>query len=522
MRASREHEIRALSTPARGPAPCSRSTLVTSEVESNPKNRREEPSRLGTELMLEAEARWRSLFVHALDGILLTAPDGRIFAANPAACAMLGRTEAEVCAAGRAGTVVVDDAAKQFVVDRQRDGHARGILTMRRKDGTTFLADVSSAVFATVSGETRTSMMFRDVTESERARRGLEILADAGRILASSLDTHTTLANLTALVVPKLADVCTVDLLTSDGVARVAVAHRDPSRVAEFRHVRRRAMRPDATMGVDFVLRTGEPSCVFELTDEWLHTAVQDPAHFEEARALGVRSFLGVPLVADARTIGVLTVMSDGGVPAFGEADLSLVCALGDRAATAIDNARRHEEAVDARRLRDEVLGVVAHDLRSPLNTIHLAASLLAQRAPGGEVETIQRAVRRADVLIQDLLLAAKAEAGVLPLVPRAESLAAILDEVDVLHRTLAESKSLRFVVRLEGDAPRVTVDRHRIVQMLSNLTMNAIKFTPPGGRVELRGHARRRAHRPHGLGHGTRHPDRSGPSHLRQVLAGE
>ena len=118
-----------------------------------------------------------------------------------------------------------------------------------------------------------------------------------------------------------------------------------------------------------------------------------------------------------------------------------------------------------------------------------LAASLLAQRAPGGAVETIQRAVRRADVLIQDLLLAAKAEAGVLPLVRREESLGAILKEVDLLHRTLAESKSLRFVVRLEGDAPRVTVDRHRIVQMLSNLTMNAIKFTPPGGRVELRGY---------------------------------
>ena len=247
--ASREDEIRGALCSCGWACALLSFDLVTSKVESNAKAKGEERSHLGTELMVEAEARWRSLFVHALDGILLTAPDGRIFAANPAACTMLGRTEGEVCAAGRADTVIVDDAAKQFVVDRQRDGHARGILRMRRKDGTTFLADVSSAVFATVSGETRTSMMFRDVTESERARRGLEILADAGRVLASSLDTHTTLANLTTLVVPKLADVCTVDLLTSDGVAREAVAHRDPSRVADFRHVRRRAMRPDATIG---------------------------------------------------------------------------------------------------------------------------------------------------------------------------------------------------------------------------------------------------------------------------------
>ena len=436
------------------------------------------------------EARWRSLFEHSLDGVLLTAPDGRILAANPAACAMLGRTERDVCDAGRAGIVVVDDAALRFLDQRQREGHARGILTLRRKDGSTFLADLTSAIFKSASGALRTSMTFRDVTESERGRRVLEILADAGRVLASSLDESTTLKNLTDLVVPKLADVCVVDLLTPDGVARVATAHRNPSRVAEFVQVRRRGMLPHATAGVDYVLRTGEPSCVFELSDAWLHANTVDATHFEAARKLGVRSFVAVPLVAGGRTLGALTVMSDGGVPPFGEADLSLVRALGVRAATAIDNAHRHAESLDARRLRDEVLGVVAHDLRSPLHTIQLAATLLARRTPSTELETIQRAVQRADMLIHDLLLAAKAEGGRIPLVPRTENLASILDEVDAIHRTLAESKPLELVVTTEGTAPSAVVDRHRIVQMLSNLTANAIKFSPPGGRVEVRARA--------------------------------
>lgn len=430
---------------------------------------------------------YRAVFEHSPDGMLLTAPDGRILAANPAACSMLGRTEQEICLAGRAGLVLTDANAARLVEERSRTGHARGVLTLRRTDGTTFLADVASTVFRSAAGELRTSLSFRDVTEAERGRRALEILADAGRLLSRSLDPRTTLESLTGLVVPQLADVCSVDLLEPYGVTRVAVAHRDPTRIPAFEQVRRRAIRQDATGGVDYVLRTGEPSCVFHLTDEWLESATHDRAHFEAARALGVSSFVSVPLVAHSGTIGALTLMSDGGVPAFTEADLRLAQALGERAATAIENARRHEEALEARRMRDEVLAVVAHDLRGPLNAIQLAATVLEREHKSRETESIMRAVRRADSLIHDLLLATKMDTGAIPLELRRESIAAILDEVYTLHAHAAEAKSLRFVVAIDGELPRARVDRHRVVQMLSNLVSNAIKFTPPGGRVELR-----------------------------------
>ncbi|HSO34977.1 MAG TPA: ATP-binding protein, partial [Labilithrix sp.] len=442
-----------------------------------------------SETVLAADRTYRAVIEHAPDGILLTAPDGRIFTANPAACALLGRTEEELRAVGRAGVVVVTDAARRFFEERQRTGSVRGLLTMIRKDGTTLIAHAASTVFQSEGGETLTSTTFRDVTESERARRALEILADAGRVLATSLDLDETLKHLTDLVVPKLADVCTVDLVEPEGVRRAAVAHRDPTRVASFEQVRRRAVNPEASAGVDHVLRTGEPSCVYELSDDWLRTAVLDGAHFEEARALGVRSFVSVPLIARSVTIGALTIMSDGGVPPFGEADLSLVRALGERAASAIDNAHQLARAVEARRLRDEVLSVVAHDLRGPLNTIGLATQLLARTAPGPEVDTIALAVRRADMLIHDLTLAAKMEAGSLPLERRPESVASIVDEVSALNASLAKARSLRLVAAIEGegDLTRATVDRHRVVQMLSNLLANAIKFTPKEGRVELR-----------------------------------
>ncbi|MGZ3422746.1 MAG: ATP-binding protein [Polyangiales bacterium] len=430
---------------------------------------------------------WRLVTQHAHDGILLTTRGGRVLAANPAACALLGRTEREMCAEGRTEIVVHDDALERFLAERDRDGAATGIVSLRRKDGSIFLADAASTMFSSAGGEAWSSLRIRDVTEAERARRALELLAHAGRALSSSLDLDETLKNLTDLVVPKLADVCTVDLVEPDGIRRAAVAHRDPSRVGDFEGVRRRAMQPSSTNGVDYVVRTGEPSYVFELTDAWLESATLDRAHFEQARALGVRSFVSVPLVVGARIIGALTLMSDGGVPKFGEPDRSLAQAVGALAATAIDNAYRHSEAIEARRLRDEVLGVVAHDLRGPLNVIQLTTSLLARKSPGTEVETIKRAVRRAEILIQDLLLAAQADSCTIPLELREESLQTILDEIEVLHRPLASEMSLQLVVALEGEARPVQCDRHRVVQMLSNLVSNAIKFTPEKGSVMLR-----------------------------------
>ena len=444
------------------------------------------PSSEGGALPGEAGAQWREVVENSPDGILLTRLDGAVLGANPAACALLARTEEETCLAGRAGIVVLDDAARRFVEERLREGHARGVLTLCRKDGSTFLADVASTVFEGPNGESMTSLTFRDVTAVERAGRALKILADAG-VLSSSLDLRTTLKNLTDLVVPKLADVCTVDLVEPDGIMRAAVAHRDPARVGAFEQVRRRTMREDASGGVDYVLRTGKPSFIFELTDERLQDITLDRPHFDAARALGVRSFVTVPLIARTVTIGALTLMSDGGVPSFGAADLELVQALGERAAMAIDNAHQHAEMVEARRLRDEVLAVVAHDLRAPLNTIQIVAGLQSRQSPSRETETIKRAVRRADELIHDLLLATKTESGTLPIDRRPQSVASILDEVRELHLPLAEAKSVRFVVAIDGELPRAALDRHRTVQMLSNLVANGIKFTPAGGLVELR-----------------------------------
>jgi len=105
---------------------------------------------------------YQAIFEHSLDGVMFTAPDGRIFAANDAACLLLGMTEDEIIAAGRDGIMdptdpVWDDAVQQ----RRRDGQMRAKLRVRRGDGTVFLAEVASVIFE-VDGEARACVFVRD------------------------------------------------------------------------------------------------------------------------------------------------------------------------------------------------------------------------------------------------------------------------------------------------------------------------------------------------------------------------
>jgi PAS domain S-box-containing protein len=117
----------------------------------------------------ESQARYRSIFENSLDGIFLTAPDGRILAANPAACRMLGRSEEEICRLGRDG--VVDPTDPQVIAalkERSESGKFRRELCLKRKDGTSFPAEVTSVVFTDSYGDVRTSMMVRDITQRKQ------------------------------------------------------------------------------------------------------------------------------------------------------------------------------------------------------------------------------------------------------------------------------------------------------------------------------------------------------------------
>jgi signal transduction histidine kinase len=176
----------------------------------------------------------------------------------------------------------------------------------------------------------------------------------------------------------------------------------------------------------------------------------------------------------------------------YGPDDLRLALALADRVAAAIENARLYRASVHATELRDQLLGIVAHDLRNPLSTILLNAAALTRHGPDPErrsqkrSEAIHRAATRMNRLIQDLLDVAVTESGQLTIQPaRLSAHEVIVGAVDT-QRPLAASSSLELRVDLDRDVPDIWGDRDRLLQVFENLIGNAIKFTKAGGCITV------------------------------------
>lgn len=435
-----------------------------------------------------SEEKYRSIFENSLAGMLLARESGEILAANQAACQMLGSTEEEICAGGRGGVVDPSDPrVADYLAERARSGTARGVLSLRRRDGSTFPVGISSAVFVGAAGDNLTSVSFVDLSERERGERALAFLAEAGKALSASLDFEVTLQALTGLVVPALADFCAVDLLEGARLRRAAVSHRSPEAAPLLARLMSAEFDQEMPPSVLEVLRTGEPTLVSAI-DSFLSETDRVGALGEIARALEPRTVILVPMSVGGRSLGVLSMGMVGASRPYDSFDLSFARQLAENAALAIENARLFRAAVEARQLRDDMLGIVSHDLRSPLNTIALTAAMIGRRCKdeAPSIERITRVIRHANELIEDLLSASRVQEGHLTLDRHRERVGALFDEVLALHTAQAEEASVRLVATVGEAVPELYVDRHRVVRLLSNLVSNALKFTPAGGSVSL------------------------------------
>ena len=189
--------------------------------------------------------------------------------------------------------------------------------------------------------------------DAERAASQRQrFLAEAGELLAGSLDPKASLDQLASLAVRHIADWCAVDLADDRGnLENVAVAHVDQARVALARQLRERyPVDPRAETGAPNVIRTGVTEIYPEVSDELLVAAASDEDHLEALRELGLRSAMIVPLRARGRVFGAITFVVSSPDQRYGQADVELAEDLARRAALAVDNAmlfhREHEAAV--------------------------------------------------------------------------------------------------------------------------------------------------------------------------------
>ena len=327
------------------------------------------------------------------DAIIGKTLDGTITSWNPAAERMYGWTAEEMIGRPIAGLVPPDRAEElPAIFERLRRGErVEHFETVRvTKDGRRLDVSVSISPIADSSGAvTGAAAIARDVTARKQAEGIQRFLAEAGDVLASSLDYEATLATVARLTIPTLADFCTVYMVEPDGQLRsVTVAHADPRKEDLLRELvaifRPDPTRPESVVGR--VVRTGQPVLIPTIPQELVEALFPpDPRLRQILRELGDRSSMLVPLVARGQTLGVLTfTMAESGRH-YGPADLSLAQELARRAALAVDNARLHQQVAEReRRLQDlvgQLLAAQEEDRRRVAYEVHDGLAQVAASA---------------------------------------------------------------------------------------------------------------------------------------------
>ncbi|MHB1224500.1 MAG: PAS domain-containing sensor histidine kinase [Gemmatimonadaceae bacterium] len=344
-----------------------------------------------------------------------------------------------------------------------------------------------------------------DITELVRVREAKSSLAEAGRLLASSLDYATTLRQAMSLLVPRFADYAVVHLRDEEtgNIHQVAAAHADPAK----RHLLEDMARvfekhsPDPRGLTQRVLGEGHALLVSGLDQTMLSVLVPEAEVRAIYEQLDPHSFVVAPLVARGRAFGTLTAASTRADRPMGEPERQLLQELAARAALAIDAARLHAAEQRARAMaeaasqaKSSFLATMSHEIRTPINAIMGYTELLELGLSGPltdkqrhQLSRIQVSSRHLLKLVNEVLDLAKVESGRLAVAREVgDASLSANDAITLLQPQAAAREILLANQCVEGGSVRYTGDRHRVEQILVNLLANAVRFTEPGGRITV------------------------------------
>ncbi|HEV7920340.1 MAG TPA: ATP-binding protein [Thermoanaerobaculia bacterium] len=367
-------------------------------------------------------------------------------------------------------------------------------LRFRRRDEQRFDALVLISPFEQPGRQPGFLASVYDITERKSAERTARFLAEAGEILGRSLDHEDTLRAISALVVPRFADWCFIDLVEADGgFRRIAVAHPPRAEAEAIARRLRRVYAPkSAPHGVSQTFARGATFLMNDVSEEVLTAVGRDDEHREALLAMGIRCFVSVPMTSRGTTFGVLTFLGTDARTRFEPDDVALAEEVARRAALAVDNARLYGNAQEANRAKDEFLANLSHELRTPMTAILGWAHLLQLGDLEPEqvslgLQTIRQSGEAQAKLIDDLLDVSRIVTGKLHLNASSVRLADIAHGAIAAIRPAADAKRHRLEVDIQADDATVLGDASRLQQVFWNLLSNAVKFTPPGGVVRVR-----------------------------------
>ena len=387
-----------------------------------------------------------------------------------------------------------------------------------RKDGTRVWANVTITALRDERGILRGfAKVTHDMTDRKMAEEAirranatlekrvaqrisqLSFLAESSKLLSSSLDYEVTLQRVAQLVVPELANWCSVSVLEDTPEPRlVALAHVDPARVQWAHNLQQRLQSkypfdPAAPTGLPHVLRTGQPELYPEITDEMIQAAAVDEELLTILQSLNIKSLMILPLVARDRVLGAMQLVSTNPDHLYTEEDLKFAQELAQRAAMAVDNARLYQDAQRAISIRNEFVSVAAHELKTPITSLRGFTQLLMRRLSGDALpdpaqlrqglNQVNTQTNRLANLIGRLLDMSQLEAGKLVLTLEKTDIGQMLSNLVAAAQLRTDKHTITL------DAPEhleCILDPLRFEQVMTNLLDNAIKYSPEGGEIKL------------------------------------
>ncbi len=328
--------------------------------------------------------------------------------------------------------------------------------------------------------------------QAEAAQQRLAFVADAGRVVNASLDVRATLEGVGQMAVPALADWAIVFIERPDGALQRASVNGPPG--SEPLVTALRARGPSARLKETNVWRRlaqGERLLFADVTDDVLRAMAEDEEHLSLLTRLRPVAIMLVPLQAHGQVFGAISFISTTAGRTFSNEDLAMAEEVAGRAAVALSNAQLYEQAQQANRIKDEFLATVSHELRTPLHAILgwsrlLRGASLSEDASVRALESIERNANAQAQLVGDILDVSRIVTGKLKLDVRPVVLTSIVEAALDSVRPSAHGKGIELEARVTDPRLVLIADADRLQQIVWNLVSNAIKFTPPGGRVEV------------------------------------
>ena len=444
----------------------------------------------------ESRRRYVDLYDFAPVAYLTLDPAGRIKEANLTAARLLGMPRLRLSGAAFVQFVAPADAGRlaehlRLCFEHRVPAVAELTVSASRTVPPLFMHVTSTPLFDEAENAVECRTTLTDVSAVKRNEERQSLLSEASRLLTTSLDNEVALAGVVRLAVGRFADLAFLDLVREDGTlyrVEQAVAPADvappgpafpttPAAAAQLKVVESH----QALFVADC-----SPLRLSEIVGRDLQRLVGRE---------GASSAMVVPLISRGIVLGVLTLVAARRLRKFSPSDLTTAEDLAERIAVRLDNARLYQKAREAVVAREELLALVAHDLRNPLSAIRLSTMSITHGQPAPPVERrkawprIERVRRIADHMsrmLDDLAEFSGLDARpfTLDLAPR--EVPHLLNEVVDELVPLASDRGINLHVEAPPAAGQVVCDPDRVLQVFSNVVGNAVKFSQRGGTIAL------------------------------------